>query len=446
MLFKGKTTIELRDAKSGKLLQKTEDTNMVTNAIYEFYDQGGITNPSAFGAVNVRDNPMHYLLGGVMCLDTALTEDDDIIRVPAGVGMVANGAKDILNSGNPSELGSYNELESGWKQDGSFSMVWDWTASQGNGTIACVCLSSLYGGYKGIGNKSLTNKEMNVNMANYNSFSQFSNINLDETAVYLGRYNDKAFFIKRESGSETGYGTESKWNIITASSPYSNIDIRDSLSRRQLGVKEVTHQYDLTGYNNGTYRTIQFGKYSYFMVAYAHTSGSYYTRHFHFDNEHPVYIYKIDLDTISIVDTITLSPQTTGVQAFVMDGGVYPTIFANGKWAVYHNLIFDLSNLVNVTEIENFVEDTGLVAISEDIAESGYRRLDMTTGIMLPTNYNGNNNYTQVLMSKMLGDAGSNIWRDPRYIATINNLSSPVTKTADKTMKVTYTISFNGGQ
>ena len=32
------------------------------------------------------------------------------------------------------------------------------------------------------------------------------------------------------------------------------------------------------------------------------------------------------------------------------------------------------------------------------------------------------------------------ILKDPRYLATINNLSEPVVKTASKTMKVTYTI------
>ena len=32
------------------------------------------------------------------------------------------------------------------------------------------------------------------------------------------------------------------------------------------------------------------------------------------------------------------------------------------------------------------------------------------------------------------------ILKDPRYLATINNLSEPVVKTASKTMKVTYTL------
>lgn len=441
MNIKGKTKIELFDAKSGKLTQRTEDNNMVTKALYYFLDQAGLTNPSAFNHANMRTNLINYLLGGVMCLDTALTENDEIIRVPAGVGMTANGARGILNSDNPTELGSYNNLESGWKQDGSFSMVWDWTTSQGNGNIACVCLSSLYGGYKGIGNKSLTNKAMNIAMSDYNTFYSYDNQDLGNVDIYLGQYNNKAFYLRRDTG-DSGYATASEWIVITASSPYSQIDVRDSLRRRLIATKTLTHQHDLSGYGAGTYRVVQVGKYAYLMVAYAHTSGSYYTRNFHFDNDYPVYIYKIDLDTVTIADTIVLSPATTGASAFVMNPGVYPTIFANGKWAVYHNLLFDLSNLANVREITNFAEDTEMSAVSDDIAESGRQRLDMSTGIMLPTNYNSSNNYIAVGMDKLLGDAGS-IFRDPRYIATINNLQSPVTKTADKTMKVTYTLSFS---
>ena len=34
------------------------------------------------------------------------------------------------------------------------------------------------------------------------------------------------------------------------------------------------------------------------------------------------------------------------------------------------------------------------------------------------------------------------VMKDPRYLATINNLTNPVTKTASKTMKVTYTLTY----
>ena len=169
MNIKGKTIIELSDAKTGKLVQKTEDNNMLTNALTYFYKQGGMTNPTAFNADALRSDALHYLLGGILCLDTALSEDATIVRVPAGVGMTANGAYNVLNTGNPPELGSWNENESGWQQDRSYKMVWDFTTSQGNGTVACVCLSSWFAGMQGIGNKSLTNKANPVSSGAYNS-------------------------------------------------------------------------------------------------------------------------------------------------------------------------------------------------------------------------------------------------------------------------------------
>jgi hypothetical protein len=179
------------------------------------------------------------------------------------------------------------------------------------------------------------------------------------------------------------------------------------------------------------------------MVAYAHTSGSYYTRHFHFDNTYPVVIYKIDLETLTVVDSITLSPQTTGVPAFELSGGVYPTISCNGKWAVYHNVIFNLSNLTDTTEISNFAEDTGLQFISDDIAESSSQRLDVTLGEMLPTNYTNGTNYTPTAVDGIFGISDTYVFRDPRYIASIWQPEAPYTKDASKMMKCTYVIRFS---
>ena len=150
--FKGHCKIELTDTKTGKK-EVVEHDNMVTKALEYFFKGGGMTNASAFNSSTIRSSALYYLLGGVMCLDTALDEDDEIVRVPAGVMMTANGARDVANNSNPTEMGTYNDIESGWQQDGSLKMVWDWTTSQGNGTIACVGLSSAYGGMLGVGNK-----------------------------------------------------------------------------------------------------------------------------------------------------------------------------------------------------------------------------------------------------------------------------------------------------
>lgn len=440
--IQGYCTLELIDAKTGRVTQRSEHHNLITNAIDEWYKAGGMSNPSAFGAQAIRESAIHYLLGGVMLLDTAIPENANTIKVPSGVGMTANGVIGVTNGGNPPELGSYNDLESGWQADGSFKMVWDWTTSQGNGTVATVCLSSRFGAYKGIGNKSLTNKEIDVHMGIYNGLYQFNNANIQYPSVYLGQYDNKVFYIQN-NGVNGGHATASEWSVVIASSPYAQLDLRNGLTRRQLEIRTVTHPVDIHEYGNGTYRAVQIGKYSYLMVAYAHTSGSYYTRHFHFDNTYPVVIYKIDLETLTVVDSITLSPQTTGVPAFELSGGVYPTISCNGKWAVYHNVIFNLSNLTDTTEITNFTEDTGLQFIADDIAESSSRRLDVTLGEMLPTNYTNGTNYTPTAVDGIFGIGDTYVFRDPRYIASIWQPEAPYTKDASKMMKCTYVIRFS---
>jgi hypothetical protein len=444
MKFKGKTIIELRDSKTGKLTQRTEDNNMLTNALSYFYKQGGLTNPSAFNNSNVRDNPLHYLLGGVLCLDTALSESASIIRVPPGVGMTANGARGILNSGTPVELGSWNETESIWLSDGSYKMVYDWNTSQGNGTIACVCLSSYYGAYKGIGNKSKTNKQTDSQMTNYNSIVEYDFANIESTENSgIGLHNNVLTHINRVNG---GLFRDDKWSISKYffSKSEANVRYGRALEGNILDTKEVSYSFGLSAYNTGAHAYFQDGKYAYLMFARAWTSGSYYTRHFTFNDSYPTKIFKYDLETDTIVQQWNLTPSSTGVSAFELGDNVYPTLLCDGNYAVYHNYIFDLSNLTNVTEIQNFTsEDTGLAPLGNGIAESRTNRLDLVNGVILPTNYPNGGEYSGINFDGLLGYYGKGMFRDPRYIATINNLEAPVVKTPDKTMKVTYVISFS---
>ena len=67
--------------------------------------------------------------------------------------MVGNGSYGVSNSGNPSELGSYNSQESS-ESGTEIVQVYDFATSQANGEISCVCLTSRVGGYIGYGNRS----------------------------------------------------------------------------------------------------------------------------------------------------------------------------------------------------------------------------------------------------------------------------------------------------
>ena len=248
--------------------------------------------------------------------------------------------------------------------------------------------------------------------------------------------------IDRANGS---FCRDDKWAVskyyfakTTANARYGR-----TINNNLLETKEVSYAFNLSAYNNGTQRFFQVGKYTYLIFARAWTSGSYYTRHFTFNDEYPVKIFKYDLENDEIVQSWSLSPSTTGITAFTLGDNEYPTMFCNGKWAVFHKYIFDLSNLANVREITNFAgQDTGLTPISDDIAESESNRLDMGQAVVLPTNYASAGTYAAINYDNLLGYGGKYIFRDPRYIATINNLQEAVVKDASKTMKVSYIIRF----
>ena len=144
---KGEVTLILKNEKTGEI-EEIKEHNMMTNAIAEMLVNCGWMNADNLD----KSNLVEQLLGGVLLLDDELDENEDLVYVPEGVGMTANGAVGTVNNGVPTELGSYSSTESGWQQDGSYVEVYDWTTSQGNGTIACVCATNKEFGYGGAGN------------------------------------------------------------------------------------------------------------------------------------------------------------------------------------------------------------------------------------------------------------------------------------------------------
>lgn len=436
MKFKGKTIIELFDAKTGRLTQRTEDRNMATNFITAFYEQGGITNPSAFGAANVRNDALRYLLGGLLALDTALTEDADNLRIPAGVAMTANGGVGIVNTGNPAELGSYNELESGWNQDGSYKMVYNWNQSQGNGTIASVALTSLYNGIQGIGNHSGTSRENTLNMGHYNAITSRTGPDL----------SNKIFAYKGNRLLALDIFNRTDWLITEYGYPLTKIDVRDSLNLREVRTRNIqipaeiqnlANNYDDANHNrriwhqDGDILTIMLGRVTYNYYNYRAT--------YYFSNDYPIFIIKYNVQT-DAVQVITLSPATTGLDPFEREAA--PTFGVNSTEAVLDNYIIDLTNPVNVKEIQDIGQGRNLDSSMPGVFRDSGIYVDTTNLTAYPVNNSTANNYQADRYLGLLGQNSSYVFRDPRYLATINNLETPVIKTADKMMKITYVIRF----
>ena len=426
MRIEGKTIIELHDAETGRLVKRTEDKNMLTNALTYMYRQGGVTNPSILLASNIRSNPLLYMLGGLMCLDTALTEDATVVRVPKGVKMVANGARGVLNNGSPTEMGSWNDSESGWMNDGSYKMVYDWSTSQGNGTIACVCLSSYYGGYCGIGNFSGGYKSGNTALSNYNGYYSKGVSNL------LGIKNNKAYQV-------VGIRNVTEWTIKEYAYGMSETDVRDNYSLREVDSYTVQIPQSIQNldsvYIDGGYRPYAFcGSYQQGDISTIFLAGTYDANMFLTG-----YVVKYNLATKQIVDVITVSadadlPQRNYGSAW----GI------SDKWLLWTGVAVDLTNTTNKITLGGSTTMNGRAwAIDSDLFQGTNQIIDMDFEEINPCNANGNIGNMGYKLNELLVFDGSQIVRDPRYIATINNLEEPVTKDASKTMKVTYVIRFS---
>jgi hypothetical protein len=121
-----------------------------------------------------------------------------------------------------------------------------------------------------------------------------------------------------------------------------------------------------------------------------------------------------------------------------------------------------LSNAADVAMVNNAMgQSEGYLAVQnyEDYAIQNGWKVDFTDRTVLPVNGKDRRKLGSPLVvdNPLLqtyvdydGDYWRNktlrLYRSTNYIATINNLQTPVQKTAEKTMKITYTLDFSDGE
>ena len=141
-MIKGTTIIELTDVKTGKK-EVIKKQNMVTNAISKLFQPtlGHLSNETYLRAFA----PCHSnTLGGILMFDKAIEENENTIFAPAGVRLTACGKYNYVNSTTGKTIGSYNVTKSSYDSaNRRMTFVYDFNTSQGNGTIASICLTSL---------------------------------------------------------------------------------------------------------------------------------------------------------------------------------------------------------------------------------------------------------------------------------------------------------------
>lgn len=134
-MIKGKTKIELFDAKTGQRQYVHESSNMVTNAVNQLTNIMASTNQ----LLDERVFPISQkALGGIMLFDGDVEENVNNVFFPTNVHLTGYAGR---VEGKGTLRGTYNTVESK-ETENSFVSVWDFDTSQANGNIKSVCLTS----------------------------------------------------------------------------------------------------------------------------------------------------------------------------------------------------------------------------------------------------------------------------------------------------------------
>ena len=132
----GHTKIELTDVNTGKT-EVHESDNIVTNAVRN------VLRDNYLGMLDIsKVTPLREMFSGVLCFGSTNTANVDNIRVPSEVSnpLIAH-AGNVAHATASALRGNPNGVESG-EITGGYKFVWDFSTSQGNGTISSLSLTS----------------------------------------------------------------------------------------------------------------------------------------------------------------------------------------------------------------------------------------------------------------------------------------------------------------
>lgn len=457
MKLKGNMRIELMNAATGEV-ETIREENMVTDAVSNilcsnplgvYFDSGGSSKNITVNKSLLPICP--NTLGGILLFSETLEERKDNLYPTSRNYPVAYASNDV-NTGTDTARGNLNQTESGPIENG-YKFVWDFSTSQGNGALAAAALTSSWGG-------------KNV----------YGTISEDGTA-----------FVMLKEVFTTGYTKRQRWllsnaiecdfedNLIYSINCNNDNIITISKSRlpiMKLGVNDKLDDSSLTELENWTLAPSIFSyrKNSYYYGFFLNGGDGFWYGFSNYANSTGnatvkwIKIDKTDFSftegtwVLSNVQLIGMGYRDTDYELYrsftracIRDGYLYTFLY--GYTGIYK------INLVNPSDVTLIplgftARGYGLgSSISYGLAMAlvgdiiiGYDFLIMADDTVIQ---NKGGKKTEDVQTPLfcyknfcLGwaiDCRYLMLHTP-YLGTINNLSTAVVKTADKTMKITYTL------
>ena len=446
--MKGKTIIELIDVKTKKKEVLKED-NLVTDVLEKILT----LNPNGL-LTNINKDTFYpiveKIVGGILLFKDKITEDKNTSFVSTSNECIGYAGQVEGVQENPLQ-GSFNKQESKATSNG-YKFVWDFGTSKANGKISSVCLTNAKagGGYFGTKSNGETNR-----------------IKLGEDK-YLIKNTDtemkKKYVNVVEANFEENYivsivPESDHLRIIKSREPLLNFRLDDSLSF--LNEKNITETKIKYKKSYGTYGVcVYVDAENYYLLKTSTSGGNTNVTKLKINKaNNSIEETEFTLENVKIenIGSYSLDYDYYRTIKSVLRGGYVYAVSTDEKYVVK----FAINNPVDITKIEpKFTLKTGSVS-SHTTGCGMYILGDMIIG----TNFtiDKNDKVTEIAQSDLstieciplsygpflLGyfangeSSGDKYLRKvlyliTPYLATINNLSKTVEKTADKTMKITY--------
>lgn len=460
MKLTGNMRIELTDVNTGEV-EAVEEGNMITNAVNHifglnpmgvFYEAAESIDGIAWNGNLLPICP--NMIGGILLFSKALDENVDNIYSMSDNLPVAYASNNVNSTANVAR-GSLNQTESK-ALDNGYKFVWEFTPSQGNGTIAAAALTSAQGGQNAYGSL----------VADASAFLLLKSLKLDS----LSMAKQLVLF----EAVEVDFEKDQLYSLT-----YQDTGVRIRKVRVPIFTVGLNEKLDDTTYTVLDDQVVQtetfhfLGDYIFYGEFLDGGDGYWYG----FSNEGnssgnaAMLWVKIKKEDYSMTEG-----QWTLSNAKLMDVGTrnetgsYPErvlkccmrkgclyVMANNKKGIYK---INTANSADVTLINlGFTSkwiplcDTGtcevyMTLIGDLIIGGDFQITATDTVIHTKGNVRLNDAATPLFQYKnfLLGWGGSygseyrTMYLLTPYLASINNLSSAVVKTVDKTMKITYTL------
>lgn len=475
MALKGTTKIELTNVKTGQK-EVIEKNNLVTNAVADILalnpfslltdSRSGSTYPAAMTTQRYPLCP--NLFGGILLYGDSLEEDANRYYAPYSNPLIGYSSNNV-NETTDVRRGSMNLDESGVLDDGSgYRFVFDFATSQANGTISALGLTSKWGGlggYKSAEQYYASKKCLGGDSLAYNGdvralFGNIYRLDPDTGIAYacqlianntisVGKFqlnlhsmplvgNRVSSKILEQSVISTEvfgtYGTNTRYAFLSDGEGniwgFQHAGNAKGNSSGDATINWIKINPDDWSFEEGTWTLpLQLNMFGYILQST--TAGSEYSGGcvysiikdgFLFCLSYDLKsVYKIQLSNITNIKT--LKRENGGDMA-----GSWP---GNGNWG--SSFFCEIGNAIVslYCTIENDVvyEATGQLNVSDYAWQASGHCTSLKAGpyVLALAHYGGANQYAQACVSLVTP-----------YLATINNLPTPVEKTADKTMKITY--------